>query len=348
MNYLSKTFITLPFLIFIILTLIFINNPTNAAHGEEHEADVSEDLITSLELPYITEEGKLPGITWADDIHPIFIRNRCGECHTRNKEVYVDKLAEFALGIINPDDPSDPYYSYHELVYAEGPSQIREGEILRNGQCCWPSKNPPEDQRRIWIGHAGRSVLIRKVEGDYYDWNDPPRYLEEALSLKWGIPMPMFHLKEEEKSDGYKVRSILSRLIFKISLWFNRNKDELYELPRRIPVKDRTLLRYWINNSEQMKVDDTVIEVHAVNKKGSPVQDTVIQLFGNYNDPEQTQVRDIIELKTDEQGLASLSFPKWSVITSFWFVTGTSKNKKPEYKPIRVKSGEINRIKIIL
>ena len=333
----------------IILFLIFLNYSQKVeAHGEKHEADIQEDKTSSPELPYIVEEGKLPGITWADDIHPIFIRNKCGECHTRTKEVYVDELPEFALGIINSDDPSDPYYSYHELVYAEGPPQIQKGENLRNGQCCWPVNYSPEDQRRIWIGRSERSVLMRKLEGDYYDWNNPPRYLEDSLSLQWGIPMPMFHPKEKVKGDGYKVRSILSRIIFKISIWFGQNSAELYKLPPRISVKDRALLHYWINHSEQTKDNKTTIAVYVVDKKDQPVQGKMVQLIGNHNSLEQAEVKDIIEARTNKKGIVELSFPEWSVISLFWFVAEKNESKTPKFIPLKVKIGETNTIKLIL
>jgi hypothetical protein len=348
MFYISKKEKTLFLFIVIISYLMWLSySPKLGAHGE-HESDVLEDEPISSELPYMTEEGKLHGITWADDIHPIFVRNRCGECHTRTTEVYVQDLSEFALGIINPDDPYDPSYSYHELVYAEGPPQIQNGETLRDGQCCWPRKYSHEQQRRIWIGHADRSVIMRKLEGNYYDWNNPPRFLEEGLNLLWGVPMPMFHIKEGMQEYGYEVRSILSGILFRISLFFNRNRDKLYELPPRISVKDRALLRYWINNTEQVTIEGSAIEVYAVNGKGQPVPNLIISLIGNFNSPEDAKVKDIIEIETDAQGKASLFFPKRSVITSFWFVSEKSEGKIPEYKSLKIIHGKINKVKIVL
>ena len=276
------------------------------------------------------------------------MRNRCGECHTRTNEASVENLSEFALGLINPDDPSDPYYSYHELVYAEGPPQIQEDETLRDGQCCWPRKYSPEQQRRIWIGHAERSVIMRKLEGDYFDWNNPPRFLEEGLKLLWGIPMPMFHIKEKGPGHAYNVRSFFSEMLFNISLWFGKNSDKLYELPPRIPEKDRALLRHWINNMEHIKTDDTGIEVYVVDQKGKPKKDTLVHLIGNMNSQEHTRVMDEIRMKTDTQGKASLHFPKWSVISSFWFVSVKSEGKVPKYNYLKVMPGKINRLKIIL
>ena len=98
------------------------------------------------------DSGWLPGITWADDIHPIFIRNKCGNCHTRGQEDVVEGLNQFSLGIIDLEDTVNPYFSYRELVYIQGAPLIMDGETLRDGQCCWPKGFPADRQRRIWLG----------------------------------------------------------------------------------------------------------------------------------------------------------------------------------------------------
>lgn len=98
----------------------------------------------------------------------------------RGNEIIVDVLQEFALGMIYPKDLGNAYYSYHELVYAEGPPHIQKGETFRDGQCCWPKDYPPHKQRRIWLGHAERSVIVRKLEQDYYDWENHPDFWKKA------------------------------------------------------------------------------------------------------------------------------------------------------------------------
>ncbi len=214
-------------------------------------------------VPYIVSEGRLPGVTWQDDIHPLFFRNGCGACHSRGREATVEGLKAFALGLIDPKKPEDPYHSYHELVYAEGPGQIREGEILRDGQCCWPRNYPPHQQRRIWVGHAERSVIMRKLDRDYYDWNNPPRFLEEGLGLLWGLPMPWYHAPGEHQlmeNHEYERRSFFRRALLHLWLWLGRSRERLHAPPPRIPVRDRDLLRYWINHALQVMDEDTGIE----------------------------------------------------------------------------------------
>jgi hypothetical protein len=69
----------------------------------------------------------------------MFLRNRCPECHTRTKEAVAEGFEDFTLGLIDPRDEENPYWSYHELVYAEGPPVLQQEEVLRDGQCCWPN-----------------------------------------------------------------------------------------------------------------------------------------------------------------------------------------------------------------
>ena len=165
----------------ILLLMIVGLALSHTKHPPKEPTATEAERLFQDNTPYIINAGILPGVTWADDIHPIFVRNKCGNCHTRGNEIVVDVLKEFALGLIDPEDLKNPFYSYHELVYAEGPPQIQEGETLRDGQCCWPKDYPQHKQRRIWLGHAERSVLLRKLERDYYDWDKPPRFLEEGL-----------------------------------------------------------------------------------------------------------------------------------------------------------------------
>jgi len=309
-------------------------------------------LLERGDSPYLIKEGDLPGVTWADDIHPIFIRNKCGNCHTRGDEIVVDVLEEFGLGMIDPKNPGNPYYSYHELVYAEGPPQIQEGETLRDGQCCWPKDYPTHKQRRIWLGHAERSATVRKLERDYYDWDKPPRFLEEGLGLLWGPPMPWYEhhrgAESEREVHKLKVRSFLERALLYLSLWFGKSQSELHELPPRIPARDRDLLRYWINHALQVMDEGTAILVQVRDPKRKPVKDAVVHFVGNFNHGQRQQVSDPIRLKTGQEGKALLSFPRYSVITAFWFVAAERDGLMAEYQPITVRSGEISKIEFKL
>ena len=306
-------------------------------------------LVQGHDGPYLVNKGNLPGITWADDIHPIFLSNKCWNCHTKGNEIIVDVLKEFALGMIDPEDPGNPYYSYHELVYAEGPPQIQKGEILRDGQCCWPKDYPPHKQRRIWLGHAERSVIVRKLERDYYDWDKPPRFLEEGLGLLWGLPMPWYETEEynqgaknEREIRRLKVRSFLERVWLHLSLWVGKAQDELHTLPPRIPTRDRDVLRYWINHAFQVMKDGTGIEVQVFDTKGKPVEDATVHFVGNFNHSTRQQISDQIDLKAGQDGKALLSFPRHSVITVFWFVAAERNGLRTEYQSITARSGEMS------
>ncbi len=327
--------------------------------GQPSSGKTTEQLNN---IPYIVSEGKLPGVTWGDDIHPIFIRNKCGNCHTRGDEATVEGLEQFSLGLIDPKDWDNPYYSYHELVYAEGPPQIQKGENLRDGQCCWPFKYHSDKQRRIWIGHAERSAIIHKLDRDYYDWGKPPRFLEEGLRLSWGMPMPMYEKEEEHSEDQanhniehneakethkYEVRPFFKRILLHFSLWLGGSSDELHTLPPRIPVKDRGLLRYWINNTLQVMEEGTGIEVQVFGSKGEPIKNALVHLVGNYNSPERQEVEDRIDLRTDENGKVLLSFPIYSVITSFWYAAAEKDEVTTKYIPATVVKNRVNKIKII-
>jgi hypothetical protein len=326
--------------------LLFIVRPPG-----QTPSDKSKYLSRQTNIPYILSEGSLPGITWQDDIHPIFLRNGCVACHSRGGEARVEGLTAFALGLIDPKEPENPDYSYHELVYADGPAQIREGESLRDGQCCWPRNYSPDQQRRIWIGHAERSTIMHKLDRDYYDWNNPPRFLEEGLRLLWGLPMPWYYSEAEHNHAGsheIKRRSFFSRVLLHLSLWMGGNRDKLHALPSGIPVRDRDLLRYWINHALQVMEEGTGIKVQVLDPGEKPAKDAVMHFVGNFNHSTRQHVSDQIDLKTDQEGRAYLSFPKYAVISSFWSVAAGKNGSATEYETISVRSGEINKIEIRL
>jgi hypothetical protein len=332
------------------LALVYYVRPPGVAppSGKEHN-------------PYIVDfinEGELPGVTWADDIHPIFTRNVCIRCHTRGEEAVAEGFEEFALGLVDPDDKKNAFWSYHELVYAEGPPEIQQGEINRDGQCCWPRDFPAAHQRRIWIGHPERSAIMRKLDRDYYDWRNPPRFFEEALDLPWGLPMPMYaKLPVDDDTEGeqnashvfyYKIRPFYERMLLHLRFWAGGGKDELRTWPPRISASDRALLRYWINNSMQVTSEGTGIEVEVLNASGAPVKDAVVRLVGNYNSSRRKAVSDIIAMETDSSGLATISFPQNSVLSSEWYVSAEKDGITTRFRPIELREGTLSSFKITL
>ena len=330
----------------IFLALVYFVSPPGEPpmNKENHEA--------AGETPLVLSYGSLPGVTWADDIHPIFVRNKCGHCHTRGKEAIAEGFEELALGIVDPEDENNDYYSYHELVYAEGLPQIQDGESLRDGQCCWPRKYSPENQRRIWIGHPEKSVLMRKLDRDYFDWDRPPRFFEEGLKLKWGSPMPMYREgeagHEDHGSEGngqrqYDIRPFYERIFLNLSLWIGGSRDELRQWPEQISESDRTLLRYWINNTVQLMEEGTGIEVEVINEIGEPVNNAKVRLAGNYNSVRRKEVADLIELMSDSEGKVILSFPESSVITSTWFVAAEKDGVRSDYEPLHITHGNVSK-----
>lgn len=337
------------FVLFIILCftlLLFVVRPPG-----QPPAGKSSYLERPYNIPYVLSEGRLPGVTWQDDIHPIFLRNGCGACHSRGREATAEGMKPFALGLVDPKEPENPDHSYHELVYAEGPTQIREGETLRDGQCCWPRNYPPDQRRRIWIGHAERSGIMRKLDHDYYDWNNPPRFFEEGLGLLWGLPMPWFHAAgghHPTEAHEFKKRSFLNRALFRLSLWLGGSRDRIHVLPSRIAVRDRDLFRYWINHTLQVMEGGTGIEVQVLDSREAPAKDAVVHLVGNFNHSKRQHVIDQIDLKTDQEGKARLSFPKYSVVSHFWFVAAERIGLRTEYQSATVKSGEMSKIKLTL
>jgi hypothetical protein len=337
-----KTGIIFFFLLIIFLVLLYTVRPPGRPISDElHRTDIPE------KDKYKVNTESLPGVTWVDDVHPIFVRNKCGHCHTRGKEVIAEGLEPFALGIIDPGDKKNAYYSYHELVYAEGEPQIQEGETLRDGQCCWPLNYPAEHQRRIWIGHPERSTLMRKLDRDYYDWRKPPRFFEEGLNLLWGAPMPMYHIEKEDGGSDhqrFEIRPFYKRLLLHMSLWLGGSRSELHRWPPRIPASDRDLLRHWINNAIQVKEEGTGIEISVVYPDGKPAHAAVVRLIGNFNSKKKREVTDQIALKTDKMGKAILLFPIESVITSIWFVSSEKNEFQTAYKPLYIIPGKITKI----
>ncbi|MEN8135475.1 MAG: hypothetical protein ABFS18_08070 [Thermodesulfobacteriota bacterium] len=298
----------------------------------------------------------LPGVTWADDIHPIFIRNKCHNCHTRGKEDLVEGFLKFALGIVDANDPGNPYYSFHELVYTEGPPNIIEGEDLRDGQCCWPRDFKSDQQRRIWLGHPERSVLMRKLDRDYYDWNKPPRYLEEGLRLTWGLPMPLWTDEDKEneqttqentddKSHGHEsthTPSLWREIILRVMLLFDQGQDKLNVLEKPVPAVDRALLREWINNTVQLRTGGTAINIKLTSEKGRTTTGKKISLIGNFVVPSHTKIQETFIVETDDGGIASLKFPVGSVVSLAWYAGILDEHENYHYQAINITPGEIN------
>ncbi|MEF9476341.1 MAG: hypothetical protein L0958_06645 [Candidatus Mariimomonas ferrooxydans] len=347
----KRALIIISVLVIIMTALYMVHPPGQPPEREDIHAE------TVYASPLFLSQGNLPGITWTDDIHPIFVRNKCGHCHTRGKEAIAEGFEELALGIIDPDDESNDFYSYHELVYAEGPPEVQEGETLRDGQCCWPRNHPPENQRRIWIGHPGRSVLMRKLEHDYYDSDRPPRFFEEGLQLKWGLPMPMYRKGEEDHGDygsggqgqrQYDIRPFYRRIFLNLSLWLGGSRDELHQWPAKIHKSDRMMLRYWISDVVQLMNEGTGIRVQVRNEKDYPAENAKVTLVGNYNNAVKREVNDKIVIITDSGGTAALSFPKFSVIKSTWFAGAEKDGITTKYFPLTVKPDTINQIVVTL
>ncbi len=236
-------------------------------------------------------------------------------------------------------------------MYADGLPQIQEGETLRDGQCCWPRNFPPDQQRRIWVSHSERSAIMHKLDRDYFDWRRHPRFFEEGIELLWGLPMPMYHIRKDHENhepEYYEIRPFYKRIFLHLSLWLGGRREELHAWPLRIPAKDRDLLRYWINHTIQVKEERTGIEVQVLDSKGEPVQNALVHLIGNYNSPTRQEVTDQIDIETDENGKALLSFPTYSVITSFWYAAAEKQDLKTKYHSIKIVKNGIVRINIDL
>jgi hypothetical protein len=334
-------------LLFAIIIAIYLTRPPG-----QPLANKIDHHITFERIQYKVSAGDFPGITWVDDIHPIFIRNKCDHCHTRGKEVFAEGLESFALGLIDPKDKNNAYYSYHELVYAEGAPQIQEGETLRDGQCCWPLNYPDEHQRRIWVGHSERSAIMHKLDRDYYDWRKTPRFVEEGLSLLWGLPMPLYHIKNEYgesvEVQHFTIRPFYERILFHLSLWLGGGRDKLHHWPPRIPASDRAMLRYWIDNTLQVMEEDTGIEVQVFNSDEKLLSGVDVKFIGNYNSVERKNITDQNILKTDGKGKTLLLFPYGSVVTQHWFVSSQKNEMQTTYKKVQILPGRITRISLII
>jgi len=302
-------------------------------------------------LDALAAGGELPGVTWVDDIHPVFTRNVCIKYHTRGREAVAEGFEEFALGLIDPDNGQNAFWSYHELVYAEGPPQIQRGEAFRDGQCCWPHGMPPEQQRRIWPGHPERSAIVRKLDRDYYDWRKPPRFFEEGIGLSWGLPMPMYYGGREREPGGaryFEIRPFYERILLHLSLWMGGSKGELHAWPPRIPARDRALIRYWVTNSMQVMREGTGLEIEVSDPSGSPAGDAVVRLVGNYNSTDIMAVADEIAIRTDSDGVARMSFPRYSVITSVWHASAERGGSRSDYVAVVIHDGEATKVRITL
>jgi len=290
----SKISVAVLLLCLIILAIFTLRPPGKAELPQMEQPSLAPELLM--------DSGKLPGITWADDIHPIFVRNECSSCHTRGREDVVEGLNQFALGIIDSGNSANPYFSYRELVYTQLMPQILDGETLRDGQCCWPRNYPEDQQRRIWLGHPERSALLRKLERDYYDWNSPPRFFGEGLRLSWGLPMPLWRegeahvtkhdtaevqedhhgevgehkpVAQKQQDHGHKdssySTSIWKTMAFRTTLWLGVGRHNLKTLPPPIPALDRNMLHYWISNTMQLQDGKTGIDITILNQDDLPV-----------------------------------------------------------------------------
>ena len=325
-------------ILFLLLILVGFLFPGMAfSHGNEDMSQL---------MPSAVSANLLPGVTWTDDIHPIFIRNKCYNCHTRGKEDSVEGLSEFSLGLVDDKDPGNSYYSFHELVYTEGPPNIIDGEVLRDGQCCWPSGFSPDQQRRIWLGHPERSALLHKLDRDYYDWNKPPRYLEEGLRLSWGLPMPMWKIEDKDNAHESFTPSLWKEIVLRGMLLIGRGQDKIKVLENPIPASDRALIREWINNNVQLRTEGTAINIKLATEKGQPIAKREINLVGNFVLPSHTKIRETYIIKTDGRGLASLKLPVGSVVSLTWYIGIMAEHEEYRYQAINIVPGEINDLAI--
>lgn len=125
-------------------------------------------------------------------------------------------------------------------------------------------------------------------------------------------------------------------------------REKLRLNPQRIPARDLDLLRYWINHATQVMEEGIGIAVQVLDAEENPVHDAFEHLVGNFNHSTWQNVSDQIDLKTDEEGKAHLSFLKFSVVSSFWSVAAERKGLKTEYQTIIIKSGEVSEIDLRL
>jgi hypothetical protein len=208
--------------------------------------------------------------------------------------------------------------------------------------------------------------LLRKLERDYYDWNEPPRFIGEGLRLQWGLPMPLWqgindhsennapavpddHHGRQQGTHEESVYSIslLGRMAFRASLWFGMEHAKLMALPPRIPAQDIVVLHYWIANMLHLQNGESGINVRVVNQENLTVAGKEIILVGNYNPPDRQEIKESFTMKTDEVGQASLRFKTASVVSKFWYVGLNGDNIK-DFEKIAVDQGIVKKIIIKL
>jgi hypothetical protein len=153
---------------------------------------------------------------------------------------------------------------------------------------------------------------------------------------------------EVQDQKQYDIRPFYQRLFFNLSLWLGGSRDELHQWPPGIPKSERMLLRYWIDNAVQLMEEGTSIEVQTTGPDGKAVNDSAVRLTGNYNSIERKEVVDQLDIKTDTDGKAYLSFPKYSVITSTWFISAEKDGIKSDDQPLHIVSGRVNKIVLML
>jgi hypothetical protein len=202
---------------------------------------------------------------------------------------------------------------------------------------------------------------MRKLERDYFDWRNPPRFFEEGLALKWGLPMPMYHDEDnhEDATGGheepetpiakrFEIRPFYERMLLHASLWLGGGRDELHSWPSRIPARDRAIIRYWISNSMQVMSEGTALEVEVVDPSGAPVGGAVVRLVGNYNSPDVRAVADEIAVETGSDGFARMQFPKYSVVTALWYLSASRGGSESGYVTAVIEEGKTTRARIVL
>jgi hypothetical protein len=293
----------------------------------------------------LVHSGKLPGVTWADDVHQVFVRNGCARCHARGGEAVVNGQEEFSLGLVDPADPGNGFWSYHELVYAEGRPTIQDGEQVRDGQSAWPLGFSTDQRRRVWLGRPERSVLMRALDRDYYDWNSPPRNPDEAFRLAWGSPMPSFAPLAEGAKPGARFSvarpSAPTRLLQRTAAWFGLGRIVSQPLMPEIPARDRALVRHWIANTGQLS-EPAQIKVSVMDLLGTPAAGATVVLVGDLNGPDRREVTERIELACDRD------IPAGSVVSSQWYVSAETKDLNAGYRAFTLKPGSRHDFKIVV
>jgi hypothetical protein len=70
-------------------------------------------------------------------------------------------------------------------------------------------------------------------------------------------------------------------------------------------------------------------------------------MVGNYNPPDQQEIKESFTMKTDEAGQANLSFKAASVVSKFWYVGLNGDNIK-DFEKIAIDQGIVKKITIKL